>query len=177
MDKPDIVVIYDGCNDISSRKNQENLLEEDIAKKIIESIASYWVKGVNDIIISSLICCKGQYHNSRVLKVTDYLQKFCFENRFYFINNSKIKRLIHLFGDGLHLLESAKVILANNLILNPIQSVNSDWNLWNSECRGTEEGGPNKSLTKEISGRGKSNTNVLKNGLDLIDAKSGKLQY
>ena len=41
MDKPDIVVIYDGCNDISSRKNQENLLEEDIAKKSIESIASY----------------------------------------------------------------------------------------------------------------------------------------
>ena len=37
----DSVVIYDGCNDISSRKNQENLLEEDIAKKIIESIASY----------------------------------------------------------------------------------------------------------------------------------------
>ena len=71
MDKPDIVVIYDGCNDISPRKNQENLLEEDIAKKSIESIASYWVKGVNDIIISSLICCKGQYHNSRVFYSTE----------------------------------------------------------------------------------------------------------
>ena len=41
MDKPDIVVTYDGCNDISPRKNEENLLEEDIAKKSIESIASY----------------------------------------------------------------------------------------------------------------------------------------
>ena len=168
METPDIVVIQGECNDNSPSQNQEKLMEEEIAKEIIN--------GVNEI-ISGLICCKGQYHNSRVLKVTDYLQKFCFENRFYFINNSKIKRLIHLFGDGLHLLESAKVILANNLILNPIQSVNSDWNLWNSERRGTEEGGPNKSLTKEISGRGKSNTNVLKNGLDLIDAKTGKLQY
>ena len=66
MDKPDIVVIYDRCNDISHWKNQENLPEEDIAK---ESIASYcWVKGVNEIIISYLICRIGQYHNSRVLK-------------------------------------------------------------------------------------------------------------
>ena len=56
-----------------------------------------------------------QYHNSRVLKVNDYLQKFCFENRFYFIDNSKIKR-DHLFRDGLHLLEKGKVILANNFI-------------------------------------------------------------
>ena len=64
------------------------------------------------------------------LKVNDYLQKFCFENRFYIIDNSKIKRE-HLFRVGLHLLESGKVILANNFIyyLNSIHSVNFDKNM------------------------------------------------
>ena len=60
----------------------------------------------------------------------DYFQKCCFENRFYFIDNPKIKRG-HLFRDGLHLLESSKVILADNFIycLNSIHSVNFDKNL------------------------------------------------
>ena len=130
IDPADIVVIYGGCNNISPRQNQENLTEEEIAKKIINIGSCCCGKGVYQIIISSLICLKGQYHNFRVLKVNDYLQKFCFENRFYFIDNSKIKR-DHLYGDGLHLLESRKVILANNFIyyLNSIHSVNFDRNL------------------------------------------------
>ena len=87
IDTLDIVVTHAGCDDISPRQNQEKLREEEIAKEII-SIGSYCRdKGVNEIIISGLICRKGQYHNSRVLKVNDYLQKFCFENRFYFIDN------------------------------------------------------------------------------------------
>ena len=70
----------------------------------------------------------------------------------------------------MHLLESGKVTLADNFIcyLNSINSVNFDKNLWNLECRGTEEGSPNESLTKEISGRDNINTNVLKNDFDLI---------
>ena len=69
MDTPDIVVIHGGCSNISPRKNQGKLTKEEIAKEII-SIGSYCQdKGVNEIIISSLICRKGQYHNSRVLKV------------------------------------------------------------------------------------------------------------
>ena len=127
IDKPDVVVVHGGCNNISPRQNQENLVELDTAKEII-TIGSYCQdKGVNEIIISRLICGKGQYHNSTILKVKDYLQKFCFENRFHFIDNSKIKR-DHLFRDGLHLLESGKVILANNFIyyLNSIHSVNFD---------------------------------------------------
>ena len=73
---------------------------------------------------------KGQCHNSRILKVNEYLQKFCLENKFYFIDNSKIKR-DHLIRDGLHLLESGKVILGSNFIyyLNSIHSVNFDKNL------------------------------------------------
>ena len=64
------------------------------------------------------------------MKVNDYLQKFCFENKFYFIDNSKVKR-DHLFRDGTHLLEKGKVILVNNVIdyLDSIRSVNFDKNL------------------------------------------------
>ena len=53
----------------------------------------------------------------------------------------------------MHLLESGKVILANNFIyyLRSIQCVNFDENLWDLEFRGTDEGGPNESHTKEIS--------------------------
>ena len=172
MDTSDIVVIYGGCKDISPRENQEKLTEEEIAKEIISIGSCCQDKGVNEIIISGLTCCKGQYHNSRVLKVNYYLHHFCFENKFYFIDNSKIKR-DHLFRDGSHLLESGEAILANNFIhySNSIYSVYFDRNLWNLECRGTEERGSTESLTKRISGRVNSHTNVLENDLDLIDAK------
>ena len=115
IDTPDIVVTHGGCKDVSPRQNQEKLTEEEIAKEIYR-IGSYCQdKGANEIIISGLICRKGQYHNSRVSKVKDYFQKCCFENRFYFIDNPKI-RSGHLFRDGLHLLENGKVILADNFI-------------------------------------------------------------
>ena len=130
METPDIAVIHGGCNNIDPRQNQEKLAEEEIEKEII-SIGPYCRdKGVNEIVISGVICRKGQYHNSRVLKVNDYLQKFCFGKRFYIINNSKIKR-DNLFKYDLHLLESSKVILANNFIfyLNSIHSDNFDSNL------------------------------------------------
>ena len=65
----------------------------------------------------------------------------------------------------------------DNYYLNSIHSVNFGKNLWNLECSGTEESGPNESLTKEISGWDNINTNVLKNDFDLIDAKTLRLQY
>ena len=105
-------------------------------------------------------------------------KNFVLKIDFYFVDNSKIKR-DHLFRNGLYLLESEKVILANNFIyyLNSIHSVNFDKNQWNLECRGKEEGGSNESLAKEISERDNINTNVLKNDFDLIYAKTLRLQY
>ena len=41
----------------------------------------------------------------------------------------------------------------------------------------SEKGCPNGSLTKETSGRDNSYTNVSKNDLDLIDAKTLRLQF
>ena len=51
-------------------------MDKEIAREII-SIGSYCRdKGLNEIIISSLICRKGQYHNSKVLKVNDTFKNF-----------------------------------------------------------------------------------------------------
>ena len=61
MDTPDIAVIHGGYNDISPRQNQEKLAEKEIAKKIISISSDCRDKGVNEIIISSLICRKGEY--------------------------------------------------------------------------------------------------------------------
>ena len=94
IDTPDTVV---------TRKNQENFTEEETVKEIISIGVYCWDTGAIEISIFSLICRKVQYHSSRLLKVNDYPQKFCFKNKFYFINNSKIKR-DHLFRDGLLLL-------------------------------------------------------------------------
>ena len=109
----DTVVTHGGWNDISTWQNQEKRTQEEIENEII-NIGSYCRdKGVNEIIISGLICPKGQYGNSSLLRVNNHLQKFHFEDKFYFIDNSKTKR-DHLFRDGLNLLQSCKVILAKN---------------------------------------------------------------
>ena len=112
---PDIVVLHGGCNDISPRKNQENLTEEEIAHEIINAGLYCRSAGVNEIVISGLICRKNHYFNSRVSKVNILLQKLCFENKFYFIDNNNIKSE-NLYTDGLHLLDNGKIILANNFI-------------------------------------------------------------
>ena len=52
------------------------ILAPDKIKKSLRKKKSINSKGVNEVIISSLICRKGQYHNC--------LQKFWFENKFYF---------------------------------------------------------------------------------------------
>ena len=56
METPDIAVIHGGCNNIDPRQNQEKLAEEEIEKEII-SIGPYCRdKGVNEIVISGVIC-------------------------------------------------------------------------------------------------------------------------
>ena len=96
MDTPDIVLIRGWCNNISPKQNQEKLMEEGFAKEII-SIGSYcWDKGVNEIIISGLLCRKGQYNNSRVLKVNDYLQKFVLKKDFVLSIIQKSGEIIYL---------------------------------------------------------------------------------
>ena len=43
------------------------------------------------------------------------LKRLCEEHKFIFIDNGRINEE-HLWKDGMHLLESGKIILANNFI-------------------------------------------------------------
>ena len=107
-------------------------------------------------------------------ELLELVKDFWFESKFYFTIIQKSREII-LLRDVLYLLEIGKIILANNFsyYLNSVYIfANFDRNLWNLERRGIEECFPNKSLTKEIYRRDNSNTNVLKNDLDLIDVKT-----
>ena len=96
IDTTDTVVTQGGWNDISPWQNQEKPTEEEIAKEIINVDSYCQDKGVNEIIISELICPKGQYCNSRVLRVNNYLQKFYFVNRFILLIIQKPREIIYL---------------------------------------------------------------------------------
>ena len=52
------------CNDISPRHHQNALTEEEIGKSIIDMSVTCKLKGVNEVLISSLICRKGIHHNT-----------------------------------------------------------------------------------------------------------------
>lgn len=93
------------------------------------------------MVINSLICRKGQYHNSTVDKVNQISVKLCHENSFYLIENSSITQ-DHLYIDGLHLQESEKIILYfSNYTSN---DVNSEF--WNLKFLGTLDNTEKKSV-------------------------------
>ena len=94
MNTPDIVAIHVGCNDISPRQ-KKSLRRKKLRIKLLVFGSHCWDKGVNEIIIFSFICPTGQYYNSRAMKVNNYLQKFCFENEFYFFGIQKSREIIY----------------------------------------------------------------------------------
>ena len=88
-DTPDIVILHTGCNDISPRRNQEKMTEEEIVKNIIETAQQCKFQGVRNIIISGLTCRIGHNSNVRIGKVNDPLVKRCHEYNFGFIDKAR----------------------------------------------------------------------------------------
>ena len=70
--------------------------------------------GIEEIIISSLVVTE-RIDPNLLAHVNASLCNMCRENRFCFVDNSKIS-VDNLFKDKLHLLDSGKTILANNFI-------------------------------------------------------------
>ena len=111
-DKPDVVVIHAGCNDIPNTSLEPRTIAEGIIKlgKICKNY------NTNDIFISSLTCRSRNYLNTRVKSVNGILKDLCKVYNFHYIDNSNISR--EDLGDGLHLEEQGKIKLANNFINN-----------------------------------------------------------
>ena len=72
--------------------------------------------GVSKVFVSAIVRNK-RIPQSLLEEVNEKISFMCKNNNFSFVNNSNISN-IHLFDDGLHLVESGRCILANNVIDN-----------------------------------------------------------
>ena len=105
-------LIHIGINDIL--KDQSDLQCESLTRNILEISQRCKEHGIEEIIISSLVVTE-RIDPNLLAHVNASLCNMCRENRFCFVDNSKIS-VDNLFKDKLHLLDSDKTILANNFI-------------------------------------------------------------
>ena len=108
----DTVVIHIGINDMLNSASNVNGLLSNI-KHMIKKCRNF---GVKYIFISGLVYTK-RIKTEFLEDVHLKLVKVCKEIQVYFIDNRNITGF-YLFRDGLHLLESGKMLLANNFVSN-----------------------------------------------------------
>ena len=106
-------VLHFGVNDLQ----QKALSKTDTVENIIENIRKAAVKcfshGVSKVFVSAIARNK-RIPKSLLEEVNEKISFTCKNNNLIFVDNSNISN-IHLFDDGLHLLESGR-FLANNVI-------------------------------------------------------------
>ena len=112
-DRPDIVIIHIGSNDIT-----HNIVGQVDVKDNVNRIINIGKKclsyGVKEVIVSSIFI-KKQFKLARIIRqVNDLLHDECKINNFQFISNDNITREV-LWRDGLHLNNDGTYIFASNL--------------------------------------------------------------
>ena len=108
---PDRIILHGGCNDVSNKISTP----EKIANEIADMAILCRDYGVNDVLLSAMICRRGKFLNGKVKRVNFLLKQIREENGYFFIDNSNIE-IRDLWKDGIHLLESGKTKLAENFI-------------------------------------------------------------
>ena len=97
---------------------QKTRTKSDTVENIIENIGKATVKcmshGVSKVFVSAIVRNK-MIPESLLEEVNEKISFMCKNNNFIFVDNSNTSN-IHLFDDGLHLVESGRCILANNVI-------------------------------------------------------------
>ena len=123
---PDSLIIHIGVNDVMYDKSQSNI--ENFVRNIKKMTEKCRNAGAKNVFISSLV------YTTRVSlpileRIHETLLSYCDLHNCIYIDNRNIRGK-HLYKDGLHLLESGKAILANNLLfyLNRILNVNIEAN-------------------------------------------------
>ena len=112
MYTPDIVLIHAGINDALNNKSQSNT--ENLLSNIKYMVDKYRKFGVKNILTSCLVFTTRV--SVEVLeKIHEKLHAFCSSYGLIYIDNRNI-RGVHLCQGNLHLLQSGKKILLNNLI-------------------------------------------------------------
>ena len=109
---PDAVIVHVGVNDLlkdNSKSKVENL--EKNLRCMVDKCHTY---GVKNVFISGLVYTTGI--GLPVLERThEMIVNHCCKLAVCYVDNRNIRRK-HLWKDGLHLVESGKVILANNFL-------------------------------------------------------------
>ena len=108
---PHRTILHGGCNDVSNKNSTPKKIANEIGVMTI-LCRSY---GVNDILISTVICRRNKFLNEKVKRINFLLKFICEENEYFFIDNSNIE-IRNLWKDGIHLLEPVKTKLAKNFI-------------------------------------------------------------
>ena len=110
----DSAVLHFGVNDLL----QKTISKSDSVENLIENIRKTAVKcmshGVSKVFVSAIVRNK-RIPESLLEEVNEKISFVCKNNNFIFLDNSNISN-IHLFDDGLHLVESGRCILANNVM-------------------------------------------------------------
>ena len=107
-------ILHFGVNDLL----QKTLSKSDTVENLIENIRKAAVKCMSHRLLKVFVW--AIVRNKRIPEslLEEVNEKICFkckDNNFIFVDNSNISN-IHLFDDGLHLVESRRRILANNVI-------------------------------------------------------------
>jgi len=108
-DRPDIVVIHGGCNDIYEGVNPLK-----VAHDVISIGKQCRYHHVNKVLISSITVRKDLELSKIIDEVNYYLRDLCQSNNFSFVNNQEITTS-YLSRDGLHLKDIGTDILTNNI--------------------------------------------------------------
>lgn len=112
--KPDIVVMHVGGNDIH-HKNKDTIKVEEIAKNIIELANICRESGVPDVAISEIFPKRSVVLTKIIRQVNDRLKELCKSYNFHFINHRNISRDL-LCHDGIHLNDSGTDILGDDIV-------------------------------------------------------------
>ena len=114
-DTPDVILIHGGCNDVKPMPGHKELSYQEIAEEILNMGLTCREKGVNNVVISGLICRKNKILSKKIWSINNILRVKCQELGFYFVNNQNITER-NLWKDGLHLNHTGTIILANNFL-------------------------------------------------------------
>ena len=108
-DKPDVVIVHVGINDVLNRFNQNQII-----KNIQQMCITCKNFNVNQFIISGIVSFK-RADNSVINYINENLKIESTTKGYQFLGNGNIK-LDNLCTDGLHLGESGKNLLLDNYV-------------------------------------------------------------
>ena len=113
-DKPDVVVIHVGSNDVN-HENFDRINVTEISERIINIGKQCLYYGVKEVLISSIFPKKQIKLTSIIREINDILKEQCRENNFHFICNDNISR-DYLWKDGVHLNDEGTSIFESNIV-------------------------------------------------------------